>query len=861
MDDFVCGQRWVSLSEPGLGLGLVLQVDPRQVQVLFPADAEIRTYASDNAPLKRLRVAVGDSVSDQSGISFVVESVKEENGLLVYLGEGLSLPEASLADNLCAGGPEARLLAGHVDSSSLFDLRLKTLEHGHNSRRSVLRGYTGARIELLPHQLYIAHEVSCRQNPRVLLADEVGLGKTIEACLILHRMIVCGRAQRILVILPDALLHQWFVELLRRFNLAFRIVDKHYCNAAKETGIENPFLEEQFVLCGLDFMVENRIQTQQALTAGWDVVVVDEAHHLRWSEESPSVEYCIVEAFASSVAGILLLTASPEQTGLESHFARLRLLDPHRYSDFKRFLAEHDQYVEIAKQAASIIEQGTDDELQVMLDRYGPGRVMFRNSRKSMSGFSKRIPHLVGLDRGDESESETRALWLVDFLRKNPAKKVLVICATANDVMELESLIRSKLGVDITSFHEELTLLQCDRQAAWFAEPEGAKVLITSGIGGEGRNYQFASHMVLMDIPNDPELIEQRIGRLDRIGQANNIHIHVPYVCGSIMEGRVRWLHEGLDAFSAPLVGGYQMYLKFGDRLNLVTDALIAETRQAHDDLCRRIEAGRNLLLELSSCRLDIANKLVNAIEKEESDPALEKYMVEVFDQFGVDAEPLDGRDYLLSADLLFCEEFPLPRERGAMQVTFDRTHALSRPTITLLSWDHPMVQGAIDLILGSERGSCSIARSSIDGVVLQAIYVLEVVSSKRLDIEQYLPPTPIVVQVNSSLEQVTGKLIIDGDAEPWQLRDNIQLRQEIFPAMVSASREIAKSKAPVICKRAELVMRKKLTAEIMRMNDLKKVNDHIRQEEIDLTETQILDFAEAIQHARLRLDAIRLVM
>jgi len=479
-----------------------------------------------------------------------------------------------------------------------------------------------------------------------------------------------------------------------------------------------------------------------------------------------------------------------------------------------------------------------------------------------MRGFPKRIPHLIGLDSGGATVSNLRGQWLAGFLKKNPSQKVLVICATARDVMELETLIRAKLGVDIARFHEELTLIQCDRQAAWFAEPDGAPVLITSGIGGEGRNYQFASHMVLMDIPEDPELVEQRIGRLDRIGQANDIHIHVPFVCGSALEMRVRWLHEGLNAFSSPLVGGYQMYLKFGNLLKHVTDELIAETSKAHDDLCKRIESGRNLLLELSSCRPAVAQKIVSLIQKEEEDPELENYMVEVFEQFGVEAEPLDGRDYLLSADLLFCEEFPLPRERGAMQITFDRRHALSRPTITLLSWDHPMVQGSIDLILGSERGICSIACSEgVDGIVLQAIYVLEVVSSKRVEIEQYLPPTPIVVQINDRLQQVAGDMVIDGDGEPWKIRDDGQLRQQTFPAMVTESRKIAEKKVPSLRKIAESEMQKDLSTEVNRMTELKKVNDHIRPEEIEAAEIQIIDFAKAIQHARLRLDAIRLVM
>jgi ATP-dependent helicase HepA len=89
-----------------------------------------------------------------------------------------------------------------------------------------LRGLAGARISPIPHQLYIASEVAGRWAPRVLLADEVGLGKTIEAGLILHRMLLEGRVRRVLVLVPEPLLHQWLVELLRRFNLPFALFDQ-----------------------------------------------------------------------------------------------------------------------------------------------------------------------------------------------------------------------------------------------------------------------------------------------------------------------------------------------------------------------------------------------------------------------------------------------------------------------------------------------------------------------------------------------------------------------------------------------------------------------------------------------------------
>ena len=198
-------------------------------------------------------------------------------------------------------------------------------------------------MQLLPHQFYIASQVANRHAPRVLLADEVGLGKTVEAGLILHQQLITNRAERILIIVPDSLVHQWLVEMLRRFNLMFTILDENRCLAIEdkmpdidldllendeipEEMLEvNPFESSQLILCSLDFLTKNLLRVEQAESASWDLLIVDEAHHLEWSETQPSLQYQLIETLAKRTAGLLLLTATPEQLGVEGHFARLRL--------------------------------------------------------------------------------------------------------------------------------------------------------------------------------------------------------------------------------------------------------------------------------------------------------------------------------------------------------------------------------------------------------------------------------------------------------------------------------------------------------------------------------------------------------
>ena len=278
------GQRWVSDSEPELGLGIITGSGDGRVDILFKATGEKRCYATESTPLRRVQFSPGDRIKDRSGGEKIIDAVHEENGLLIYLTEFAMIREIDLCDAMSFSKPQDRLYGGKLDEPAEFDLRGEALRRRAAMRRSPVRGLAGARMDLIPHQLFIADEVANRPRPRVLLADQVGLGKTIEACLILHRLILTGQAQRVLILVPEPLVHQWFVELLRRFQLSFSLYDEGRCEAIEYGDPEaNPFLESQWILAAVDFLAENELRAVQAREAGWDVLVVDEAHHLEWS--------------------------------------------------------------------------------------------------------------------------------------------------------------------------------------------------------------------------------------------------------------------------------------------------------------------------------------------------------------------------------------------------------------------------------------------------------------------------------------------------------------------------------------------------------------------------------------------------
>ena len=682
-----------------MGLGTVLTVELRTVTLVFMATGETRTYSKQTAPLTRVIFSAGDTVRSHEGWSLKVEQVDEQDGLLTYSGNSedrqhTELPEGQLDSHLKLNRPAERLFTGQVDNDRWFELRYQTLQQVNRLAHSDLRGLTGGRTALIPHQLYIAHEVASRYAPRVLLADEVGLGKTIEAGLILHQQLLTERARRILIVVPETLLHQWLVEMLRRFNLAFSLFDEERALGITEsTGQLNPFHAEQQVLCTLEFLAEHPERHQQAVAGDWDLLVVDEAHHLQWSPAQASPEYLLIEALAQETRGVLLLTATPEQLGKESHFARLRLLDPDRFHDFDSFLEEEKSYEPVAaavkllleeqpltdkdnKQLLALLDTREDSQLlstiqnpdthgseksaartrlvEQLLDRHGTGRVLFRNTRSAVKGFPDRqlhsyplplpdayaellehaqtdmaiesglllCPELLYQSKSASADShwtqlDPRVPWLVDQLRELRPAKVLVITASAETAMDLAEWMHSRQGIHAAVFHEGLSIIERDRSAAYFADREyGTQVLICSEIGSEGRNFQFAHHLILFDLPLNPDLLEQRIGRLDRIGQTETIRIHVPWLQHSAQAVMHQWYQQGLGAFEHICPAGQTVYtaveaqLLKAIRTPQQTAALFDTSRELNQSLNDALHRGRDRLLEYSSCRPAAARKL-----------------------------------------------------------------------------------------------------------------------------------------------------------------------------------------------------------------------------------------------------------
>ncbi len=944
MADFIIGQRWVSEMEPELGLGKVLEVDNRTVKIHFPASGATRQYAAASAPLKRVRYKKGDEVPGPSGDKFIIKSVKEnDDGLLVYKGEIGEIIETDLNDAISFDQPEDRLLAAQGDYSQVFELRRKSGQYLNSIRRSPVRGFIGGRIDLIPHQLSIAADVARRALPRVLLADEVGLGKTIEACLILHRLMISGRAGRVLILVPEPLVNQWIVEMYRRFHVWFHHYDAERVDEKLELHPDdNPFLDDQLIIASHDYASGDEKTAELIRTAEWDVLVVDEAHHLQWTPQEAGPSYKLVESLASQTNGLLLLTATPEQLGPESHFARLRLLDPDRYTDLDKYRAETEHYGEIAdlvdaidtgkKPAAaklkqlkkladegslpsemvaalsdgSIDEEGRENLIDRLLDLHGVGRVMFRNTRAAMKGFPQRTATIVELETDDKAvlarinkefmadapgadeveidtfEGDPRLTWLVDYIKSHRKGKALVICRNIQKVLALQENLRTAITAKTALFHEDLPLVQRDRNAAWFAEKDGAQLLICSEIGSEGRNFQFADDLILFDLPGDPELLEQRIGRLDRIGRTTDISVIALSIKHTASEVLTRWYHEGLNALQRSLPGGARIAEKFSPELWKAADAkarglktadkqlesVLKDVRAFSDEVSAQLEQGRDRLLERNSFNQAEADFVKTEIEAADADTDFERHFMRVLEFFGVSTDEIADRTYTLKPGSLLTDAFP-PIPEDGMAVTFNRARAMAREDETFFSYDHPFVNAVLELMLSSEYGNSSFTLwrdRNARMIMIEAIYMLECVAPAEIDIDRFLPPTPVRVVINQQEEDITFEMevkeflihLTDGPA--FRLLNTAHISQMLIPKMFAAARKTAEEHSEPIIEIAIAQMNDMMTVEIDRLESLRALNNIVQEREIELLREQHAKLEKHLQNARVRLDAVRLV-
>lgn len=327
------------------------------------------------------------------------------------------------------------LREGILGQSEPYSLRLLAQYLKHAYRYDPLSGLSNARIEPTLHQVYVAHRVVGKLQPRMILADEVGLGKTIEAGLVLKELRARELVDRVLIIVPASLQLQWQHELQSKFNEEFHIIDGPAARFL-ERGGANPWKRYDNIICSMTFASRDE-RMGQIVEADWDLVIFDEAHKVRRSMQSAdrtqtTRAYRLADDLKETSTGLLLLTATPMQLHPFELYSLIELVEPGLFADFNEYeqrrkdlpalnrlmkelkewgaLSRAEQESAADEHATLLLELGVDPEeaiellgqttirqrtIELLVDRHPLADVLIRNRKAEIGGFTKREPNRV----------------------------------------------------------------------------------------------------------------------------------------------------------------------------------------------------------------------------------------------------------------------------------------------------------------------------------------------------------------------------------------------------------------------------------------------------------------------------------
>jgi ATP-dependent helicase HepA len=729
-----------------LGAGRVTERRGRHVSVHFPLPGTTLQFAADSEALAPLALFAGGKARLEPAGEVVV--VDEVLGTTARLSDGREVAVEGLWPLPEEVSPVERLARGRIDAAEDFANRLDAIRLLRIRQAAGLGSFLGGRIQLFPHQLYAA-EKACRADPvRWLLADEVGLGKTVEACLILNRLLHAGRAERTLIVAPETLTLQWLGELWRKHHQVFALLDdKRLADVARDYGDGfNPFDVHRRAVVSLELLAARRRLTEQAVAAGIDLLVVDEAHHLRRPPGHPGNEaYRAVAPIAALGRHALLLTATPLEDDAHGFFRLLQLLRPEELPEegsFEERLARREPLPPCTSSTRRVDIGGLPPRIgeAVDLDReaWAPFDLLIQHLRAQPAANplerrrkAERIERALSspaalrpLLARDEDEaahlaaaaerSDPRVGWLVDRARHwtGPEEKTLVFVAHRETLELLKGEIERQ-GRRVGLFHEDLSTERRDIEVAQFRLPEGPALLLSTEAGGEGRNFQFCRRLVLFDLPWHPGVVEQRIGRLDRIGRTRPTEIlwfRPPHGLGRAVAD----FYAAVGLFREPL-GGLERELRHAARAieqvavagpEEATSAgfadVLTEAREAHS----RVQQAAYHELHRDPYRPELAAGILARVPAD-LDALNEDVVLRAAARFGFDVEEGGGaRSWRIEIGYeALVESLPGVPAGSAYLGTFDRAEAVDLETRDFFSSGHPLVEGVLAELEDGPRG------------------------------------------------------------------------------------------------------------------------------------------------------------
>jgi ATP-dependent helicase HepA len=287
--------------------------------------------------------------------------------------------------------------------------------------------------------------------------------------------------------------------------------------------------------------------------------------------------------------------------------------------------------------------------------------------------------------------------------------------------------------------------------------------------------------------------------------------------------------------------------------------------------LSQSLQRGRDRLLEYNSCRPAVAQDIKRRADIEDSSSQLADYMESVYDCFGIDNELHSEGCFIITPTEHMINSFPGLAEDG-MTITYDRNVALSFEDAHFISWEHPLTNNAIDMVITNEMGNTSVTAVEYKGVqagnvLLECLFSLESAPIEELQSSRYLPPTMIRVVCDERGADHHLKLPHKTINQGRQFVDKgvgnqiVKAKKKILKAMLQRSEKFAELKSAKLLELAQQNASNILSIEINRLNALSKVNPNIREDEIRYFEKQLSMLTEVIDAANIRLDAVRVIV
>lgn len=458
-------------------------------------------------------------------------------------------------------------------------------------------------VRSLWYQEETARKVMRTFRGRAILADEVGLGKTIEAGLILKEYVMRGLVRSALVLTPSSLVHQWQEEMAEKFGLDFISSNDPLCRQDPES-----FWSQPFIIASIHTAKTKR-HFDSVTKRSYEMVIVDEAHHLK---NRTTLNWKLVNSIQKTF--LLMLTATPVQNSLEELYNLVTLLrpghlktlnafkeeyvtrgnptDPQNREKLKGLLKEvmvrntrsvtqlqlpprYAYTIRIAPTAEEeqfyssisrlVVDQSSRLKgpallrLRKLLEAAGSShaaalRLLENTEPTAWNGAGQAVAEIVAV--GKKIAPGNKTLRVIELLRASPQQKIVFV----NHIATLDHLrqVLEKEQIQHVTFHGSLSPVQ--KQAAIAAFEQGCQVLLATGTGGEGFNLQFCQTMINFDLPWNPMAIEQRIGRIHRIGQEKEVHIYNFCAAGSIEDHILEVLDRKINMFEL-VVGEIDMIL------------------------------------------------------------------------------------------------------------------------------------------------------------------------------------------------------------------------------------------------------------------------------------------------------------